>query len=101
MNIGLSTKDFQPISSTLTGFTKDFITPLRITNLYVTFGLDNCSKIVQIKFLVVDISYAYNAIINRPTLNHLYVVILTYYMTLEFSTSFEVGEVKSDPRESH
>lgn len=101
MNIRLSTKDFQLISSTLIGFIEDFITLLGMTNLYVTFTLDDCSNIVQIKFLVVDVPYAYDAIINRPTLNQLHVVILTYYMTLEVPTSFKVGEVKSNPRESH
>lgn len=60
--IGLFAKDLQPISSTHTRFTRDSITLLGIIDLYVISKFDNCSKIMKIKFLMVNISYAYNAI---------------------------------------
>ena len=48
------------------------------------------------KFLIVNILFAYNAIIGYPTLNHLCMIVLTYYVTLKFSISAGVAELKSD-----
>ena len=61
--ISLSIKDLKPISSILTSFTRESVTLIEIINIYMTFGVDDCIKIIKIKFLVVDISFAYNVII--------------------------------------
>lgn len=49
-----------------------------------------------IDFLVVDFPSAYNAILERPVLNQLRVVILTYHLLMHFLTNKGVGEVKGD-----
>lgn len=92
-------KDVQLISYTLIDFTWEFHYSSG-DGLYITFGLSNCSKMVKTKFLIVDFPSAYNAITRRLTLIRLPVIVSTYYMTLKFPTSFEVGELESDPRES-
>lgn len=53
--IDLSAKDLQPISSTLTKFTKDSNTTIGITNLYMTLGSNCCSKVMNTNFFMVDI----------------------------------------------
>ncbi|KAL0329367.1 UNVERIFIED_CONTAM: hypothetical protein Sradi_4923400 [Sesamum radiatum] len=45
----------------------------------------------MLKFLVVDVSSAYNAILGRPTLNAFQAVISTYHMKIKFL------EVQGDP----
>lgn len=82
------------------GFTGDFICLLRIMSLYVIFGEEPCSKIVMTKFIVVDIPSAYNAIIGWPTLNPLKAVVFTYYMVMKFSTRTDIGEPRSNQRDS-
>ncbi|RWV80394.1 hypothetical protein GW17_00058349 [Ensete ventricosum] len=99
--LGLTDKDLVTLTSTLTGFTGDFVSPLGATTIPVTFGGEPRSKTLMVLFMVVKLPSAYNAIIGRPTLNRLkVVVILTYHRLLKFSTRAGVGEVRSDPRES-
>ncbi|RRT31974.1 hypothetical protein B296_00049408 [Ensete ventricosum] len=66
----------------------------------VTFGGEPKSKTLMVSFIVVKLPSAYNAIIGRPTLNRLRAVVSTYHRILKFPTRTEVGEVRSDPRES-
>ena len=44
-------------------------------------------------FLVVDYSFAYNAILGRPTLNSWKAMTSTYHLIIKFPTEYEVGEV--------
>ena len=50
----------------------------------------------DVTFLVVDCSFAYNAILGRPTLNSWKVVTSTYHLMIKFPTEYGVGEVKRD-----
>ena len=47
-------------------------------------------------FLVVDCSFAYNAILRRPTLNSWNAVTSTYHLMIKFPTEYRVGEVRRD-----
>ena len=47
-------------------------------------------------FLVVDYSFAYNAILRRPTLNSWNAVTSTYHLMIKFPTEYRVGEVRRD-----
>ena len=47
-------------------------------------------------FLVVDCSFAYNAILRRPTLNSWKAVTSTYHLMIKFPTEYRVGEVRRD-----
>lgn len=67
--IDLSSKYLNSISSTFTSFMKKSITMIEIINIYVTFGPNNHTKIVKLKFLMVDFPSTYNSIIGRLTLN--------------------------------
>ncbi|RWW38765.1 hypothetical protein BHE74_00055973 [Ensete ventricosum] len=98
--LGLTDKDLVTLTSTLTGFTRDFVSPLGATMILVTFRGELRSKILMVSFMVVKLPSAYNAIIGRPTLNWLKAVVSTYHRLLKFSTRTRIGEVRSDPRES-
>ena len=50
----------------------------------VTFAGRDESISVEVKFLVVDCPSAYNAIICKPTLNALGVVVSTLHMAMKF-----------------
>ena len=52
-------------------------------------------------FLVVDYSFAYNAILRRPTLNSWKAVTSTYHLMIKFSIEYEVGEVRRDQVTAH
>ncbi|RWW43394.1 hypothetical protein BHE74_00050959, partial [Ensete ventricosum] len=98
--LGLIDLDLTPLTSTLTGFTGDFISPMGTTTIPVTFGGEPRSKTLLVSFMVVKLPSAYNTIIGRPTLNRLRAVVSTYHRVLKFPTRAGVGEVRSDPRES-
>ncbi|RZR74265.1 hypothetical protein BHM03_00034540, partial [Ensete ventricosum] len=97
--LGLTNLDLTPLTSTLTGFTGDSISPLGTTTIPVTFGGESRSKTLLVSFMVVKLPSAYNAIIGRPTLNRLRAAVSTYHRILKFPTRVGVGEVRSDPRE--
>ncbi|RZR73893.1 hypothetical protein BHM03_00029245, partial [Ensete ventricosum] len=98
--LGLTNKNLVTLTSTLTGFTGDFISPLGATTIPITFGGEPRSKTIMVLFMVVKFPSAYNAIIGRPTLNWLKAVISTYHRLLKFPTRTVVDEVRSDLRES-
>ncbi|RZS17441.1 hypothetical protein BHM03_00049575, partial [Ensete ventricosum] len=98
--LGLTDLDLAPLTSTLTGFTGDYVSPLGATMIPVTFGGEPRSKTLLVSFMVAKLPSAYNAIIRRPTLNRLRAVVSTYHRIIKFPTRTGVDEVRSDPRES-
>ncbi|RRT75379.1 hypothetical protein B296_00009499 [Ensete ventricosum] len=98
--LGWTDKDLVTLTSTLTGFTGDFVSPVGATTIPVTFGGEPRSKTLMVSFMVVKLPLVYNAIIGHPTLNRLKAVVSTYHRLLKFLTRTGVGEVRSDPREN-
>uniref|UniRef100_A0A2N9J5E4 Integrase catalytic domain-containing protein n=1 Tax=Fagus sylvatica TaxID=28930 RepID=A0A2N9J5E4_FAGSY len=82
----------RPMDALLVGFTGDKVCPIDIVTLPITVGthLKTVSKTVD--FLVVNSPSAYNAIIERPTLNRLRAVTSTYHLLLKFPTEHGIGE---------
>ena len=50
----------------------------------------------DVTFLVVDCSFAYNAILGQPTLYSWKAVTSTYHLIIKFPTEYGVGEVLGD-----
>ncbi|RWW40120.1 hypothetical protein BHE74_00054485 [Ensete ventricosum] len=98
--LGLTDRDLAPLTSTLTRFTGDSVSPMGATMIPITFGGEPKSKTLLVSFMVAKLPSAYNAIIGRPTLNRLRAVVSTYHRILKFPTRAGVAEVRSDPRES-
>ena len=67
--------------------------PLGAITLFVVVG-DYPQQITKdVTFLVVDCLSAYNAILERPTLNLWKVVTSTYHLMIKFPTDYGVGEL--------
>ncbi|XP_075636790.1 uncharacterized protein LOC142609033 [Castanea sativa] len=80
----------------LVGFGGTRVYLLGEVTLPITVG-DYPQQIVEnVTFLVVDCSFAYNAILGHPTLNSWKAVTSTYHLMVKFPTEYEVGEVKSN-----
>ncbi|RWW33120.1 hypothetical protein GW17_00002195 [Ensete ventricosum] len=62
--LGLTDQDLIPLTSTLTGFTGDSISPLGTTTLPVTIGKKPCAKMLMVIFMMVDLPSTYNATID-------------------------------------
>ncbi|KAJ8500805.1 hypothetical protein OPV22_011357 [Ensete ventricosum] len=93
--LNMTNKDLTPmtLTLTLTGFTRDAISPVGVTTLPVTFSDEPRTKTL----IVVELPSAYT---GQPTLNKLRAVLLTYHHSMKFPTSTQAGEVRNDPRES-
>ncbi|RRT65093.1 hypothetical protein B296_00023236 [Ensete ventricosum] len=89
--------DLTPMTSTLTGFTGDAITPVGVVTLLVTFDGEPRTKTLMVHFMVVDLPSAYNVIIGQSTLNKLRAIVSTYHHSMKFLTSIGPREIKSDP----
>ncbi|XP_064983502.1 uncharacterized protein LOC135623960 [Musa acuminata AAA Group] len=100
LKLGLPRDGMKPVSSALTGFTGDSVSPLGAVTLPLTLGVPPKSKTTMTTFLVIDLPAAYNAILGRPTLNKVRAVVSTYYQTVKFPTSAGTGETAGSPRES-
>jgi len=82
-----------PTNASLVGFGGTKVYSLGAVTLPVTIG-DYLQQITRdVTFLVVDCSFAYNAIIGRPTLNSWKAITLTYHLMIKFPTEYEVGEL--------
>ena len=85
-----------PTNAPLVGFGGTRVHPLNAVTLLVTVG-DYPQEITKDDtFLVVDCSFAYNAILGISTLNSWKAVTSTYHLMIKFPTEYGVGEVKGD-----
>ena len=85
-----------PTNALLVGLGGTRVYPLGAITLPVTVG-DYPQLITKdVTFLVIDCSFAYNAILGRPTLNSWKAVTSTYHLMIKFPTEYGVGELKGD-----
>ena len=85
-----------PIGSPLVGFTDDAIPMEGVITLTVVAGRYPRQSRALVDFLVVKEPLAYNAILDRPDLNALRAIVLTYHLKLKFPTNQKIGEVRGD-----
>ena len=83
-----------PTNAPLVGFGGSRVFPLGAVTLSVMVGDYPQQVIKDVTFLVVDCSFAYNAIIGRPTLNSWKAVTSTYHLMIKFPTDYGVGELR-------
>jgi len=85
-----------PTNTPLVRFGGTKVYPFSIVTFLVTVG-DYPQKITKdVKFLVVDCSSTYNAILERPTINSWKAVTSIYHLMIKFSIEYRVGEVRGD-----
>ncbi|XP_075665785.1 uncharacterized protein LOC142635531 [Castanea sativa] len=77
-----------PTNAPLVGFGGTRVYPLGMVTLPVTVG-DYLQQITKdVTFLIVDCSFAYNAILGRPTLNSWKAITSTYHLMIKFPTKY-------------
>ncbi|XP_042944821.1 uncharacterized protein LOC122278703 [Carya illinoinensis] len=80
----------------LKGFSGDTIQPVGAITLPVTAGTGAQTATTMTDFLVVKALSSYNAILGRPTLNHLKAVTSTYHLKMKFPIDGGVGETRGE-----
>ncbi|KAL5548099.1 hypothetical protein UlMin_003330 [Ulmus minor] len=91
---------FEPIKSSLYGFTGDSIHSEGVLNLPIKLGTHPCEHIQSVEFVVIDCPSSYNAIIGRPNLNAIRAVTSTYHLLVKFPTVGGIGILKGDQKAS-
>ncbi|KAL0344398.1 UNVERIFIED_CONTAM: Retrovirus-related Pol polyprotein from transposon [Sesamum angustifolium] len=86
----------EAVDTSLYGFAGEVVHPRGMVSLPLTLGTTPFRKTCLLKFLVVDISSAYNVILGRPTLNAFQAVISIYHMKIKFPMIGGVGEAQVD-----
>ncbi|KAL0444235.1 UNVERIFIED_CONTAM: hypothetical protein Slati_2146200 [Sesamum latifolium] len=88
------------VNTSLYGFSGEVVHPRGMISLPLTLGAGTTRKTCMLKFLVVDVPSAYNAILGRPTLTAFQAIISIYHMKIKFPTPGGVGEVQGDHLQS-
>ena len=94
MNLGRD--QLRLVYSPLVGFGGMKVQPVGTITLPMVVGAHPQQVTRNVKFLVVDCSSSYNAIIGRPTLKSWKAVTSTYHLSVKFPTEYGVGEVQGD-----
>ena len=94
--MGIDRERLIPTSTSLVGFGGTRVLPLGAITLSVVVG-DYPQQIAKdVTFLVVDCSFAYNAILRRPTFNSWKDVTSTYHLMIKLPTDYGVGELRGN-----
>ena len=80
------TRQLRQISTLLIRFSENLVAAEGEITLPIMVGQKLRQSIVQLTFLVVRVSSIYNAILGRPNLNALKVIISTYHLFMHFLT---------------
>lgn len=93
-HMGIGKYKLKQTATPLVGFTRDKLYPARIITLLVIVGINPRQVTKVVDFFVIDYPSAYNAIINRPTLNKMKAITSTYHLLMCFPTKEGIEEVK-------
>ena len=87
----LKEKDLIPFREQLIGFSGERVDTKGCIDLPTTFGRGNATKIIKIRYLVVDACTSYNALLGRSSLNKLGAIVSTPHLAMKFPT--EQGDI--------
>ena len=96
----LLVQDLEPCNQTIYGFSREGLAPVGLIRLPVTAGTAPANRTLLNTFIVVDCPSAYNAVIGRPILVDLRVVISMWQLAMKFPTDAGVGCVLGNQREA-
>lgn len=91
-NMDLRHKALQKVAAPLIGFTGDTLSPKGMVQLKVAFGTLSRAVEVMVDFLVVNALSAYNAILNRGSLNRIGAIVSSPYLKIKFHTEHKIRE---------
>ena len=96
--MGIGREKLEPVSTHLRGFSGEKVLPLGSIQLVLTLGDPPCQATTTVRFLIVDVPFAYNVLLGRPSLNAIKAIPSTYHMVIKFPTTNGVGMVRGDQR---
>ncbi|XP_015968640.1 uncharacterized protein LOC107492158 [Arachis duranensis] len=96
--LGLQDKELRAYPNSLFGLGDTPIQPLGYISLHTTFGKGTRSRTLNIDYIIVNVSSAYNALIGRTTLNQLVAVVSTPHLCMKFPTPERNATTKGDQR---
>ncbi|XP_042958056.1 uncharacterized protein LOC122293571 [Carya illinoinensis] len=96
VKMGIDVSKLRVSPTPLKGFSGDTIQPVGAITLPVIAGMGTRTATTMTDFLVVKAPSSYNAILGRPTLNHLRAVTSTYHLKMKFLTDGGVGEARGE-----
>jgi hypothetical protein len=73
-----------PMTTPLVGFGGEMARPVGAISFPIIAGFEPVQATIMINFIIVNKPYAYHAIIGRPALNALKVVVSTPHLTMKF-----------------
>ncbi|KAL0423354.1 UNVERIFIED_CONTAM: hypothetical protein Sradi_0870200 [Sesamum radiatum] len=88
----------RPLSTPLIGFGGSKVILLGSIDLPVSIGTKPKRKTMMVKFLVVEMTFAYNIILGQLGLNLFKAVLATFYLKMKFPIAHEIGEVSCDQK---
>jgi hypothetical protein len=82
--INIDWERIKPFRSSLVGFSREKVQPMRLISIPITAGTVPKQATVMVDFLVVDGPFAYNAIMGCLSLNKLKADTSTYHLKMKF-----------------
>jgi hypothetical protein len=82
--INIDWERIKPFRSSLVGFSREKVQPMRLISIPVTAGTVPKQATAMVDFLVVDRPFAYNAIMGCLSLNKLKADTSTYHLKMKF-----------------
>ena len=90
-------KHLQPLDKPLIGFGGNKVIPMGTIILPVRVGERSGSRIMPVRFTVVDLTFPYNAIMGLPLINKIKAAIFLHQLLLQFEQDDgQVGILKGD-----
>jgi hypothetical protein len=97
LKMRLSESMLKPCQANLMGFLGEGVAVKGYIDLDTTFGKGGNTKMIKVRYLVVDSSSAYNVVIGRPALKDLKAVISVADLSMEYPVGDgKVGVVEAD-----
>jgi hypothetical protein len=84
------------VKSPLNGIKGSGVPVKGVLELPVMIGIPPRCTSLQQHFIMIDMTLAYNAILGRPLLHQINVVINTRYLALKFPTQYGVATLRGD-----
>ena len=92
--LGISKSPYKPYKGMLVSFTRGQVQVEDIVAFQMTLGSQPCVKTMEVNFLMVSAhDNTYNAILGRPSLNRIEVIISTPHLLMKFLIGQGIGQV--------